>query len=359
MVRTLSKEQTWRFCNQYSTDVEALKVDTENLRKAFNESLTENKAPRFIDRAGREHIEVPAIILAQQVLHGGGGYEFGAELVCENALWMSVNQWNNIPVVIYHTDGSAREIENLDKERIGFIYNAEIIGYNEEPSNIRLKCMLRLDIALLMGHEDGEYIINQFDSGNIMEMSTGYYVSNWLWQEGSYRNRPYMAQQVEIIPDHLALLPNAVGAYSIGDGGGANRNNEGDSMKENERQEIVELVVNQLDEKLKGLPTSETIGEMVGNAISEALKPVNEQITKLNEQKEAIVLENQAELDSLAEKVFEKNSSIGLDILKKTPKEVLENMLMDNELEEIGKPIVIENSEPLAPDTSTKKKETE
>lgn len=274
--------KAWRTCEYYKSNKKDVNYVIE---------LHKNQAKRVVDKAGREHMDVPAIILAQQVLHGAGGYEFGAELVTEKALEESLLQWNNIPVVIYHTSESARTIENLENEKVGFIYDAELIGFDEEPENIRLKCMLRLDIQLLELHDDGSMIINTFDSGSIMEMSTGYFVTDWQLQEGSYRGRDYVAMQNKIIPDHLALLPNAIGAYSVNDGGGANRENEGERMKDSEKKEIAVIANEIVDEKLKEVPSTETIEEMVGNATKE----LEGKFDKLNEKLDELLTNLEAQ----------------------------------------------------------------
>lgn len=359
-MKKLDKEQTFRTC-QYYKDTED-KQDIQNLQDAFSVSIVKNQAPRYTDKVGREHIEVPAIILGQQVIHGAGGYEFGAELVCENALYMSINQWNDKPVVIYHTDGSARDIENLENRKVGFVYNAEIIGNdteNNEKSNIRIKCMLRLDVELLREHEDGQTIIDMFDSGRIMEMSTGYYVTNWLWQEGSFRGRDFAAEQVEIMPDHLALLPNAVGAYSVSDGGGANRINEGETMlKENERNEVVEIVDNAMEEKLKEVPTKNELSELkVG--IETSLNELKELINPIVKEKEEAEISMNEALDALVTKVAEK-TGLNKNELAGTPEVVLNHMLQDAEIPEIPHPdLEVINEGVLIPSTHKPKEESE
>lgn len=319
------KEKAWRTCEYYKHNSNEKQVGE------IKNELSENLASRYIDKVGREYLDVPAIIIGQQVLHGAGGYEFGAELVTEKALVQSANQWNNIPVVIYHTSESARTIDNLENEKVGFIYNAEVIGYDEDPSNIRLKCMLRLDVKLLKLHEDGDMIINTFDNGNIMEMSTGYFVIDWQWQEGSFRGRDYVAMQNELIPDHLALLPNAVGAYSIDDGGGANRENEGESMKDSDKKEFVALMeetietkLNEiLNDRLKEVPTTENISDMVG----ELEKKIDDKLAA-NEAKEEEVVVNE-DREALVLKVMEKGFT--REELEGTSDKILEHMAKEEE----------------------------
>jgi len=357
----------WRVCELYKneTDVKAVELAQNSMR----DSMSGNQAARYIDKTGREHIEVPAIILGQQVLYGAGGYEYGAELMTEKALVNSVSSWNNVTVTINHTDGSATSIENLEEEKVGFIYNAEIIGYDEDPTHIRIKCMLRLDVEVLKMHDDGEFIIQTFDSGEIMEMSTGYFVTDWLWQEGSFRGVDYVAQQQSITPNHLALLLHAVGAMSILDGGGANRKNKGELMfKDGEKKEIATIFNELIDERLADVPTKNALTELIGG-VTDRLDKMAEQAKPVEVVVEPVVVEEVEEVveepaknearEALVKKVA-KNSGLSVEVLNETSDEVLENMAKaENTGIEIPHPEIKDNEGMLIPSTMFKNKETE
>lgn len=316
--------------------------------------LVNNQAPRYIDKASREYIEIPAIILGNTVIWGNGGYEFGAELISKRALRSNLDQWNDKPVVIYHTEGSARDIDNITEEKIGFMYNAELIGYDDDPMFVRLKVILRLDVELLKLQDNGQDIIDSFDKGEIMEMSTGYYLYDWMMEEGTLNGKEYFGIQLEIMPDHLALLPDGEGAFGVKDGGGANLHNEkGESMKENE---VIDLVSNKLDEKLKSIPTKDDIGEMVGNTVKEEMKEVSDTLTTITdslgelsknkkvEDKDVEDSEKVAneERKNLIAKVKEKKGYSD-EVLNATPNEVLNDMLKEDVVPVLGRPIVAEN----------------
>lgn len=346
----VEKKDAFRLCRHYSLEENV--QDALNLQFAFKENLNGNQAPRYIDKTGREYIEIPAIILGEEVIQGTGGYEFGAELVSSNALYGSIREWNDKPVVIYHTDGSARDIDNLDNEKVGYLYSAKVIG--EEDEKPRIRVMMRLDVALLKLHEDGEDIIARFDRGEMMELSTGYYLKDWLYQKGTFNGKDFAAIQIDIIPDHLALLPNAKGAYGIKDGGGANRSNEGDQMKDNEKQELFDHIDSTLNEKLEKFPTMEKYNEMVGN-IKESLDKINEFLSELNKKKEQEeIVANEAHSE-LVKKVAEKT---GFDkaILEKSPDELLTELLVDEETKSLGHQNQTESEiEILLPTTDHKK----
>jgi hypothetical protein len=237
---------------------------------------------------------------------------------------------------------------------VGYLYNAEVIGEDDEKPRIRV--MMRLDIALLQLHEDGQEIIERFDRGEMMELSTGYYLKNWLYQKGTFNEKDFAGIQIDIIPDHLALLPNAKGAYGIRDGGGANRSNEGDPMKDNERQEMFDHIDSTLDEKLEKFPTMEKYNEMVGE-IKESLDKVSEFLTKLNDEKEqGEIVANEAHSELVA-KVAEKT---GYDaaMLKEAPDELLSELLANEEVKNLGNAINTDTDiEVLIPRTDITDKE--
>jgi hypothetical protein len=177
-----------------------------------------------------------------------------------------------------------------------------------------------------------------------MEMSTGYYVMDWQWQEGTFRGRDYVAMQNEIIPDHLALLPNAgsslriVGAYSIEDGGGANRENEGEPMKDTDKKEVAEIFNELFDEKFKVIeerfkevPTTDNISEMVGK-VSEKVDGLVEQLTALNtkeeQEQEEDVTKNEAN-EALILKVMEKGFT--REELNGVSEKILEHMAREED----------------------------
>lgn len=116
-------------------------------------------------------------------------------------------------------------------------------------------------------------------------------------------------------------------------------------MKDNEIKTLVEeVVVNLMDEKLKVFPTKEEISEMVGNAIAEkiaslndAIKAVDEKIVPLVDNEKKVEQEEDEKRVNLIAKVKEKNSSFSDEVLNSTPTEILENMLVENETQVIGR----------------------
>jgi len=197
--------------------------ETAKIRKNEIKTITEG------DKA--THI-VPAIIIGEAVLLGVG-YEY-PELVSRQMIINFAHKWNDTPVVIYHTWDSAKELETIEASLVGRIYKPEIL-MNEEDDDfeepIRLLVELHINEAWLLKQKKGKDILDRILRGEMIEVSSGYYLTKFLRQSGKFNDKDFGGIQEDADPDHLAILPDQIGAYSIGMGGGLNRmNQEGETQ---------------------------------------------------------------------------------------------------------------------------------
>jgi len=197
--------------------------ETAKIRKNEIKTITEG------DKA--THI-VPAIIIGEAVLLGVG-YEY-PELVSRQMIINFAHKWNDIPVVIYHTWDSAKELETIEASLVGRIYKPEIL-MNEEDDDfeepIRLLVELHINEAWLLKQKKGKDTLDRILRGEMIEVSSGYYLTKFLRQSGKFNDKDFGGIQEDADPDHLAILPDQIGAYSIGMGGGLNRmNQEGETQ---------------------------------------------------------------------------------------------------------------------------------
>lgn len=168
-----------------------------------------------------EHLVVPVIAAKQMVMNG---FFYPAE---EFRDW--VETWNGVPVPISHpqVNGvaiSARAPRIQELTSVGWFFNVEFTQDNKLKGEIWINTEKAKKL-------NAEYIIDKFENGEIMEVSTGLF-SNLEMVSGTYDGVPYDAIIRHIRPDHLALLPNEVGACSIEDGCGAMKNNTDCACKE-------------------------------------------------------------------------------------------------------------------------------
>jgi len=172
---------------------------------------------RFEEVDGKNYLVAPCILVKEQVLNG--------EYLTATAIKNSVELWEGQRVVVNHPVGKDGESENantrdsIEEYHVGYVWN---VAY-DEPSK-KLKGEVFLDIDKMAKNEESKAAYDKVLKSQQMECSTGYYVTTLEEKEDEYDGVPYTAIQHEIIPNHLALLPNDVGACSLEDGGGVRNN---------------------------------------------------------------------------------------------------------------------------------------
>jgi hypothetical protein len=178
---------------------------------------------------GREYLTAPVVMAKVTVMN--------KILYKEDELKRSVVGWNNRPVTVSHPaneDGSflsANSPEVLEKYQVGFVFNTRM-------DKGKLKAEIWLDKDLLANHKD---LANKIDAGEMIEVSTGLFL-DLEEKEGVFNSKEYVGIGHSYLPDHLALLPNEIGACSIEDGAGFPRVNtslEVNEMLPNDKSEAV------------------------------------------------------------------------------------------------------------------------
>ncbi len=163
---------------------------------------------------GREHVVVPVVMALEGVLHGSQG----AFLYPADELRRSVPHWNGRPVVVYHPDmangGVANQPDVYNRQRVGTLFNARFDGR-------ALKAEAWLEVDRLRAVD--MRVLEAVNKAKMMEVSTGLFTENDD-TPGVFNGREYTAIARNYRPDHLAILPDKVGACSIEDGAGLCRN---------------------------------------------------------------------------------------------------------------------------------------
>lgn len=163
----------------------------------------------YTDFEGVKHMVIP-VIMAQEGVMNRLFYPYE-----EFEGW--ANTWDGVPVPINHPEiegvaVSARSPRIQELNSVGYVFNSKY-----EDKKLKGEIYLNLEKVKKL---NADYLIQSFESGEIMEVSTGLY-SNVEMVSGKYGDDEYDAIVRNIRPDHLALLPNTVGACSVEDGCGA------------------------------------------------------------------------------------------------------------------------------------------
>lgn len=163
---------------------------------------------------GKEHIVVPVRMIVPGVLSGSKGpLYYPSDEIARN-----YKQWNGIPITVGHpTDIQGRSISAntpgvLDKVGVGVIRNPRI-----DNNGLAAEAWIDAEKA---NRVDKSILKNVFKR-KPGEVSTGLYTDNEEAQAGAnYKGKSYTHIARNYSADHLAILPNQVGACSNQDGCG-------------------------------------------------------------------------------------------------------------------------------------------
>lgn len=156
-----------------------------------------------------EYLVAPATILLEGVHNGNHGplyYPY-------DEVSQTPAAWNHKPVVVHHPNEgqeTACTPEFLTSNGVGLLLNTKMSGRKLRTEawfevNALSRVDKRVEAAVLRQH--------------IMEVSTGMYM-NVEWTEGDWNSEHYVGIARNYKPDHLAILPDQIGACSIADGAG-------------------------------------------------------------------------------------------------------------------------------------------
>lgn len=166
---------------------------------------------------GRSYLVVPSIPIVEGV-HCGS---CGPLLYPAKELSKTPEVWNTKPVVVYHPERngvgiSACQPEVLESRGIGMMMNTTF-----EDGKLKSELWLEEDRC----DKVDPRILEAVRKGEMMELSTGLFTDDEVG-DGDWHGESYEAIARNYRPDHLALLPDRLGACSIEDGAGFLRANE-------------------------------------------------------------------------------------------------------------------------------------
>ena len=170
----------------------------------------------------KRHLVVPVVMMVEGVHSGSHGPIFhkGEEL----AKWTEA--WNGIPVTVSHPqEGKANVSANsptvLDSWSVGRIFNTTY------GNGLKAEAWIDAEKISEKSPEAYEALMNE----QPMEVSVGVF-NDIETTEGTWDGETYGSIAYNYRPDHLALLPEEVGACSNEDGCGIRVNKKGVAVKE-------------------------------------------------------------------------------------------------------------------------------
>lgn len=160
---------------------------------------------------GVAYLVVPGVPMREQVMK----YYF----VNVAEISKCATAWNGVPLTINHpreNNGSVN-VPDPDVPVIGAFYNSTLDG-------TKLTGEFWFNVEKLRTAPGGATIEKAIRNNRMLEVSTGYFADE-IDAEGSFENVPYTAVHQNLKPDHIAILPEAIGACSNENGCGVPRLN--------------------------------------------------------------------------------------------------------------------------------------
>lgn len=184
--------------------------DKETCDCGCGENFTVNKGLQVgsskIRREGK-HLIAPGVMAIAGVMNG-------ALLPADE---IKPADWENMPLVLRHPRKDGKFVPNAtegaDTVKIGFVANASF------DTRQRLRAEYHFDTEAMRLLPEGPKLLAALENGRMLEQSTGY-LHDFTANEGTYNGKRYRGIQRNVKPDHVAILPDDVGACSIADGCG-------------------------------------------------------------------------------------------------------------------------------------------
>ena len=224
-----------------TNEVEAPRRMAKN-KNSFQQ-ITVNFTPsvRHDTMEGRPYLVVPMVMLTEGVHTGSNGAIFyPAEELAKTS-----QVWNHKPIVVYHPQFQGKAVSACDPD---ILTNRKVgVVMNTSFSDGKLKAEAWLEEERLKAVD--VRVLEALEQGTPMELSTGLFSAN-TYTDGEWEGEAYEAVARGYGPDHLALLPDKVGACSLADGAGLMVNREG--MEKMDFERIGRAVVDTLAATGKG-----------------------------------------------------------------------------------------------------------
>ena len=174
----------------------------------FKTNITERAKVKQFE--GQDHLVVPVVAAKEAVMND--------YLYPERELKKNIKSWNGVPITINHPNESGEDVSvnspmMMEMFSVGKFFNVKYDG------GVKGEIWLNVKQAEEKGFDE---IISNLKDGVMMEVSTGL-MSDLEHKSGVFKNKRYDGVIKGIIPDHLAILPNDLGACSIDDGCGTHR----------------------------------------------------------------------------------------------------------------------------------------
>lgn len=242
------------YCDGKAIRIANSKVGKTNNNMEKYSQLNNNYKIQRKQHQGKDYMVVPVVMMTEGVRNGSRG----PLLHTADEFGRIPASWNGIPIVLNHpkdkdgNDVPANDPEILDHYGTGWIYNTRV-----DNKRLAAEAWLEEDRLKQISESTHKRVMD----GQPLEISLGIF-NDKEDNSGTYEDKKYEAIARNHRPDHLALLPDSIGACSWDDGCGLGRN-EKKKGGENEMSVNYQLIINSLS--YSGTETSDWSAPSLGS----------------------------------------------------------------------------------------------
>jgi hypothetical protein len=231
------------------------------------QSIITNLRPTFREEEleGRPHLVVPVVMMTEGVHNGSGGPIYYPA----DELKRACPAWNHKPIIVYHPI-----VNNVGSAACGAkVLNSQKIGVLLDTTfDTKQRAEAWLEVGRLEKVFKGSEILANIKNSQITEVSTGLFTDLEM-KSGFFNDDPYDAIALNHRPDHLAILPDQVGACSVSKGAGLLQLNQAMSEKEIDRRiAVLADLKDTVTRQLRQLVTNEMSHSHVWSNLSKQVR---------------------------------------------------------------------------------------
>lgn len=244
MPKPSKDEKKSDFVSRYMADAKSIKdmPDEKQRLAAAHDTWEEGKGKearsmkanmsslvKIMQLDGRDYYVGPVILCKECVMNG--------LLYPEDVLNDHPQRWNGQPLIVQHPfDKNNKPISVnspmvIAKHKVGYVFNSMW-----DSSLKALKAEAWID--KLKVEESFPKLYAKLEANQNVDVSTGLF-SDTIVKSGIFNNKKYVGIATNIIPDHLAILPDEKGACSWEDGAGLFRVNQQQPQDEEQSMSLL------------------------------------------------------------------------------------------------------------------------
>lgn len=166
---------------------------------------------------GKQYIVVPAVIIKEGVLNGSQG----PILYTKDEMAASAQFWNGRPLVVYHPNSegifvsAAATPDVVSEYTVGMMLNTNFREGEDGKGDLITECWFELERLEAVDKR----VLEAIEKSQVLNVSVGVFFDPEP-STGEFDGKSYTVIAHNYIPDHLAILPDQLGACSVADGCG-------------------------------------------------------------------------------------------------------------------------------------------